>query len=137
MILSAVARILEYPIIKQLEEDSADADRIGISGTNTYLCNNYTSPLHCDNDAGTGLCAQYELQALSALDEYAFTHGDYGVYMVTRRNSLWYDFLLICYMRFIFLKIKGHLMVRGHMELCFRLPSLFDQQTRRFLQSHV
>jgi len=90
MILSAAARILNYPITKQLEEDSADADRLGISGTNTYLCNNYTSPLHCDNDSGTGLCAQYELQALSALDEYSFIHADYGLYMVSRQNSLWY-----------------------------------------------
>jgi hypothetical protein len=106
MILSAAARILEYSIIKQLEEDSADADRLGISGTNTYLCNNYTSPLHGDNDAGTGLCAQYEIQALSALDEYAFVHGDYGVYMVTRRNSLWYDCLLICNTRFMNLSSK-------------------------------
>jgi hypothetical protein len=106
MILSAAARILKYPIIKQLEEDSADADKLGISGTNTYLCNNYTSPLHGDNDAGTGLCAQYEIQALSALDEYAFVHAEYGVYIVTRRNSLWYDCLLICNTRFMNLSSK-------------------------------
>jgi hypothetical protein len=57
IILLAVARIFKYLIIKKLEENSADADRLDISGTNTYLCNNYTSPLHGDNDAGTGLCA--------------------------------------------------------------------------------
>ena len=89
MILSVAARILSYPITKQLEEDSADADRLGISGANTYLCNNYTSPLHRDHDSGTGLCAQYELQALCSLDEYSFNHADYGLYMVSRRNSLW------------------------------------------------
>jgi len=66
----------------------AVADRLGISGTNTYLCNNYTSPLHCDNNSGTSLCAQYKLQALSALDEYSFIHADYGLYIVSCQNSL-------------------------------------------------
>jgi hypothetical protein len=43
IILSAAARIFKYLIIKKLEEDSVDADRLGISGTNTYLCNNFCS----------------------------------------------------------------------------------------------
>jgi hypothetical protein len=88
MILSAAARIFKYLIITKLKENSADAYRLGISSTNIYLCNNYTSPLHGDNDAGTGLYAQYKLQALSALDEYAFVYRDYGVYIVMRQNSL-------------------------------------------------
>jgi len=89
MILSMVAKRLDFKIVKQLEADAVNADRLGISGTNTFLCNNYTSPMHKDKDAGTGLCAQYDLHALSSLDEYSFIHAEYGIYMVSRSNSLW------------------------------------------------
>jgi len=90
MILSEAGRLILHNIFKELETNTAHADRLGISGANTYSCNNYTSPLHRDDDAGAGLCAQYDLQANADLCEYSFIYADYGIYFVSRSNSLWY-----------------------------------------------
>ena len=61
MILSEAGCLILYTIFQQLETTTPSADHLGISGANVYYCNNYTSPLHRDNDAGAGLCAQYHL----------------------------------------------------------------------------
>ncbi|KAF8955023.1 hypothetical protein BDZ97DRAFT_1861869 [Flammula alnicola] len=89
MILSEAGRLILFNVYKELEDTTANGDRLGISGANTYYCNNYTSPLHRDDDAGAGLCAQYDLQAKSDLCEYSFTYADYRIYLVSRSNSLW------------------------------------------------
>ncbi|KDR82477.1 hypothetical protein GALMADRAFT_57184 [Galerina marginata CBS 339.88] len=90
MILSEAGRVILLDVYKDLQDISAHGDRLGLSGANTYSCNNYTSPLHCDNDAGAGLCAQLDLQAKSALYEYGFIYADNRVYFASRSNSLWY-----------------------------------------------
>lgn len=95
MILLEAARVLAFGIFKDLRETASDGDRIGTSAATTYLCNNYTSPIHKDQDAATGLCAQFGLQAKSALHEYSFIHADYRVYFVSRSNSLWCQFHFI------------------------------------------
>ncbi|KDR77442.1 hypothetical protein GALMADRAFT_65655, partial [Galerina marginata CBS 339.88] len=89
MILSEAGRVISHDVYKDLQDMATHGDRLGISGANTYYCNNYTSPLHHDNDAGAGLCAQLQLQAKSDLCEYGFTYADYGVYFASRSNSLW------------------------------------------------
>jgi hypothetical protein len=89
MILFEATRILAFDIFKDLKETSSNGDRIGTSAATTYLCNNYTSPIHKDQDAATGICVQLELQAKSILHEYSFVHADYRVYFVSRSNSLW------------------------------------------------
>ena len=91
MILSQAARVLAFNIFQDLQEASSSGDRIGTSAVTTYLCNNYTSPIHKDEDAVTGLCAQFQLQAKSILKEYSFIHADYRLYFVSRSNSLWWD----------------------------------------------
>jgi hypothetical protein len=90
MILSEAARIMSFDHFKDLEQSGKEGDRLGTLGATTYLCNNYTSPLHCDSDTVPGLCAQYHLQARKDLREYSFIYGDYRMYMVSRSNSLWY-----------------------------------------------
>ncbi|KDR71175.1 hypothetical protein GALMADRAFT_75401 [Galerina marginata CBS 339.88] len=90
MILSEAGRVILLNVYQDLQNISKHGDRLGISGANTYSCNNYTSPLHHDNDAGAGLCAQFDLQAKSELDEYGFIYADYRVYFASRSNSLWY-----------------------------------------------
>ncbi len=89
MILLETSRILAFPIFKNLQETTVVAEKLGISGATTYLCNNYTGPLHQDNDAACGLCAQYELQALEEYSEYSFIYTDYRLYMVSHLNSVW------------------------------------------------
>ncbi|PPQ75845.1 hypothetical protein CVT26_001221 [Gymnopilus dilepis] len=89
MILVQAARVIHPPAYQKMELEIIDGDKLGISGATTYLCRNYTSPLHRDDDACPGLCAQYQLQAKKKGDEYAFIFADYGIYVVSRSNSLW------------------------------------------------
>lgn len=88
--MSEAARITHFQIFNDIQTLTDKAMRLGITGANIYSCNNYTSPLHCDNDAGHGLCAQIELQAYTEYDEYSFIYADYGIYMQAQSNSLWY-----------------------------------------------
>lgn len=90
MILDETVRPHHPDVVKDLQKISTAADRLGTSGATQYRCHNYTSPLHKDTDVARGLCAQYELCADKDLDEYAFVYGDYGIYIVSRSNSLWY-----------------------------------------------
>ncbi len=89
MVLLETSRILAFPIFQDLQETTSRAEKLGTSGSTVYLCNNYTSPLHRDNDSAHGLCAQYELLALIEFLEYSFIYADYGLYMVSHYNSLW------------------------------------------------
>lgn len=86
MILSETGWLILHKVYKDLQENTSHADHLGISGANTYYCNNYTSPLHCDDDAEAGLCAQFELQAKYGLYEYSFIYADY---FASCSNSLW------------------------------------------------
>lgn len=92
MVLSEVARILDFPLFSALKEATDAGDKLGISGATLYRCTNYTSPLHCEDDIVHGLCAQYELQARKEHCEYAFIFADYGIYFVSKSNSLWFAF---------------------------------------------
>ncbi|KDR84702.1 hypothetical protein GALMADRAFT_53967, partial [Galerina marginata CBS 339.88] len=89
MILSEGARIFSFDHFKALDKASNEGDRLGTSGATTYHCNNYTAPLHKDNDTVPGICSQYQLQARKDLKEYSFIYGDYRKYVVARTNSLW------------------------------------------------
>ena len=121
MILSEATRILAFSIFAELRDSTSTADRLGISGATTYLCNNYTSPLHCDDDASRGLCAQYDLQALPQYCKYSFIYADYGLYMVSRANSLWYNFCFIILLLSESVVTLGHLVEQRCMEQCFHL----------------
>ena len=89
MVLSEIARILNFPLFSALKDATEAGDKLGISGATLYRCTNYASPLHCDDDIAPGLCAQYELQARKMDHEYAFIYADYQIYFVSQSNSLW------------------------------------------------
>jgi hypothetical protein len=55
-----------------------------------YHCLNYTAPLHCDDDAVASFCTQLELAAYKPWKEYYFIHMQYGLYLETQGNMLWY-----------------------------------------------
>lgn len=90
MVLLETARILHPSLYQDLKNATWNGDQFGISGTTAYSCENYTSPLHGDNDSARGLCAQFFLQAIKYLKEYAFIYADYGIYFITQSNCLWY-----------------------------------------------
>ncbi|PPQ96188.1 hypothetical protein CVT26_004823 [Gymnopilus dilepis] len=79
MILVEAARVIHPPSYKNLELEITDGDKLGTSGATAYLCKNYASPLHRDDDACPGLCAQYRLQAKRKGHEYGFIFADYGL----------------------------------------------------------
>ncbi|KDR65700.1 hypothetical protein GALMADRAFT_81605, partial [Galerina marginata CBS 339.88] len=89
MILSEGARMISFEHFAKLDQATTEGDRLGTSGATSYSCNNYTAPLHSDDDIVPGICAQYQLQARKDLKEYAFIYGDYRKYVVARSNSLW------------------------------------------------
>ena len=89
MVLHEVARILGFSVYDELKKATEAGDKLGVFGATLYICKNYTSPLHLDDDISPGLCAQFELQANQDLHEYAFIYADYGIYFVSQSNSLW------------------------------------------------
>lgn len=95
MVLIEAARVIHPKLAKDLAEAATVGDNLGLSGATSYVCKNYTSPLHRDSDVSPGLCAQFKLQALDEGDEYGFVYGDYGLYVVSRLNSLWYKYFNI------------------------------------------
>ncbi|KAF9034534.1 hypothetical protein BJ165DRAFT_1409853 [Panaeolus papilionaceus] len=80
-VLAAIARIWNFPVYQELLDTTKDADKLGVLGQ--------TLPLHKDQDAVRGLCAQYELQANKNGDEFGFMFADFGIYFVPRPNSAW------------------------------------------------
>ncbi|KAJ7180950.1 hypothetical protein C8R46DRAFT_1028325 [Mycena filopes] len=66
---------------------TAAADRMGKSGTNTYKCSGYCAPHHTDPDPCRSLSLQTERNALPW--EYAFCQPSYGYYLHTYENMLW------------------------------------------------
>ena len=89
MILYETARFHHPQLCQDLQHQTSEAERLGITGTSLYLCDNFTSPLHKDKDKIRGLCSQYCLHADENLKEYGFIYGSYCIYMVSRSNSLW------------------------------------------------
>jgi hypothetical protein len=89
MILHETARSHHSQLCQDLQHETSEAERLGITGTSLYLCDNYTTPLHKDKDKTRGLCSQYFLHADEELKEYAFIYAKYRIYMLPRSNCLW------------------------------------------------
>lgn len=89
MVLFETALSLHSSMCQDLVRITSDTDKLGTMGTSLYLCHDYTSGLHQDNDAFRGLCAQIDLTADSNLREYGFIYAAYGLYVVPQANSLW------------------------------------------------
>lgn len=89
MILCATARSAHPKLWYDMKQATEHAEKLGISGASIYLCENYTTPLHQDNDSIRGLSAQLMLTTDVNLKEFAFIYAAYGIYVVPQTNSLW------------------------------------------------
>lgn len=87
MILYETARSTHFKLCQALKQITTDTERLGVTGTSLYYCDNFTSPIHRDKDAVRGLCAQYELRAEAKA--YSFIYAEYGIYVVSQSNSFW------------------------------------------------
>jgi hypothetical protein len=85
-----VAKVQPYApcVVSELKADAKNCNNLGQLGVTSYYCWNYTAPQHNDQDHGWSICTQ--LRKTSRLDEYNFAYTDWGHYLETRTNCLWY-----------------------------------------------
>lgn len=83
------ARAIHPQLYRKLKEVSSECDRLGIDGANIFRCDGYIAPMHLDNDAAPGLCAQLEWDADDRYCEFGFTQLQFGYYIRTEPNMLW------------------------------------------------
>ncbi|KAJ7121145.1 hypothetical protein C8R44DRAFT_981960 [Mycena epipterygia] len=67
----------------------AGINRMGKMGMNSFYCWEYGAPLHRDNDATWSLCCQL-WKDTPYKDEYNFAYAEWGCYIVTEENCVWY-----------------------------------------------
>lgn len=87
--MAATARSAHPQLWNDWKAATQHAEKLGILGASIYLCDNYTTPLHQDNDCIRGLSTQLMLTADANLKEFAFIYATYGIYVVPQPNSLW------------------------------------------------
>lgn len=98
--MEETARSIHPQLVRNMKQASEDCDRLGNSGANIYCCNGYSSPMHGEEDISPGLCSQEELRVYNILKkrvdeeniyhEFGFINLQYGYYIKTESNSLWY-----------------------------------------------
>src|SRR5882762_7152198 len=85
-----VAKVAPYSrtVVQDLRSDSEHCNALGLLGVTAYYCWNYTAPLHRDSDHGWSISVQ--TQKTSRQDEYNFAYADWGHYLETCTNCVWY-----------------------------------------------
>ncbi|KAK1223014.1 hypothetical protein PQX77_014134 [Marasmius sp. AFHP31] len=90
MVILTVAELYHADLVKSLKAAGKSCGMEGIGGINSFQCNNYTAPLHSDEDAVPSLCCQLERYGVKEeYGEYGFCQVDYGYAFATRENTLW------------------------------------------------
>lgn len=89
-IILETARAVHPDLVRELHEASTLCERVGLAGANLFDCYGYTAPLHDDLDSVRSLSSQFQLRARSEWNEFAFCVSQYGYFLKTRENMLWY-----------------------------------------------
>ncbi|KAL0057524.1 hypothetical protein AAF712_015835 [Marasmius tenuissimus] len=89
MMLFEAAKLVNPDLVEDHYQASACCDCVGLSGTNLYVCNDYTATLHSDDDAVRSLSCQLVKNVDTKYDEYGFANLTYGYYIATTANMLW------------------------------------------------
>ncbi|KAJ3505033.1 hypothetical protein NMY22_g17722 [Coprinellus aureogranulatus] len=87
LLLTEITRVVAFPVHEAVVKVCQTGERMGRDSLTMFYCNNYAAPVHIDDDAGTGLCAQLEVQVPDK--EYSFFHYAYGKLFKSRTNCLW------------------------------------------------
>lgn len=84
------ARHIYYPVTKVIGRDSVSSgmDPLGSTGSNMFICRNYVSPIHVDDDLTISACMQLDKRCPSG--EWNFAYAQWGYYIETIPNTLWY-----------------------------------------------
>ncbi|KAJ7446818.1 hypothetical protein B0H11DRAFT_1745484, partial [Mycena galericulata] len=91
--MSETVRGFAPGVIRDIRETvtAAGVNRMGKMGMNAFYCWEYGAPLHRDRDATWSLCCQ--LWKTKGHDEaYNFAYAEWGCYIVTVENCVWYAF---------------------------------------------
>jgi len=85
-----LAKVAPYSprVFNDLKDDSQDCNSLGLLGVTAYYCWNYTAPLHRDSDRGWSVSVQIE--KIANHDEFNFAYVDWGYYLETSTNCVWY-----------------------------------------------
>lgn len=94
--MEETARAFHPGLIRELTNASAECDRLGRSGANTYRCDLYMAPSHHENDVSRGLCLQSIWGGKVEYAEFGFANLEEGYYIVTEANALWFVALFSC-----------------------------------------
>ena len=87
MILNEVTRIIAPDIHANVLKEGKVGEFVGPDSLTLYYCKNYAAPLHIDNDASTGLCAQLRMEVNGLA--YSFVHYSIKRIFHSRTNSIW------------------------------------------------
>ncbi|KAF4581801.1 hypothetical protein EYR40_002819 [Pleurotus pulmonarius] len=87
--LMHAARHIYYPVTKVIGRDSVSSgmDPLGSTGSNMFICRNYVSPIHVDDDLTISACMQLDKRCPSG--EWNFAYAQWGYYIETIPNTLW------------------------------------------------
>jgi hypothetical protein len=87
--LTIMARGLYSPLTKTIGETAEESglNHLGTTGANLFVCTDYISPQHTDNDVDMAVCMQFEKNCQS--DEFNFSYTEWGMYIETIENCLW------------------------------------------------
>ncbi|KAH7877665.1 uncharacterized protein C8R40DRAFT_1067833 [Lentinula edodes] len=87
--LLEAARSVDSNLVRNLKDAATTCDRLGASGANLYKCQGYQAPIHIEDDASRGLCAQVWWKGIEEWNEWGFVNLQLGYYIATRANTLW------------------------------------------------
>jgi hypothetical protein len=84
-----MARAIYPPITRSVGYHTQDSglNPLGSTGSNIYICTDYMSPQHVDDDANMCICIQ--LKKRSRDDEFNFAYTEWGVFIETIENCMW------------------------------------------------
>ncbi|KAJ6573752.1 hypothetical protein DFH09DRAFT_1078728 [Mycena vulgaris] len=88
LILMEHKQMIWPDLVRDMKAATDVTDHLGLTGCSLFACNNYTSPIHRDQDKTIkSICSQLLLQA--KYGEYAFVRLRYRVVVLPRSNTLW------------------------------------------------
>ena len=115
--------------VKEIRTHDRDAklNPLGRTGMNSFYCWEYGAPLHSDDDDCWSLCTT--LFKKCEWDEYNFAYAQWGLYIVTEENCLWYVMCLLNILSNLGILYEGYSILTICMELFFRAQATTSIQS--------
>lgn len=82
-----VSQLLRKGICTEGGSSTDTLNPLGSTDANIFVCTNYISPQHFDNDVSLSVCIQLDKKCKD--DEFHFSYTQWGLYIETIQNSIW------------------------------------------------